>query len=115
MHEYSLVRGLLTQVDEMRCQHQADSVVSIKLTVGEFSGIEADLLHSAFEELSQGTALEGAILELTRTILEARCEMCQSEFPIVKFRFICPECNSLSVTICQGEELLLESVTMECA
>jgi hydrogenase nickel incorporation protein HypA/HybF len=114
MHEYSLMRGLLKQVDEMRCQNRADYVVSIKLTVGEFSGIEADLMTSAFEELSLGTALEGASLELTRTSLAARCMNCDADFPIQNYRFICPACGSVSVTICQGEELLLESVTMGC-
>ena len=112
MHEYSLMRGLLSQVDELRTRHQADRVVSIRLIVGEFSGVEADLLQSAFDDLSRETPMAGAALDIQRTSLSGRCADCESVFTIEKFRFICPHCESAAVSIDQGEELLLETVTL---
>lgn len=111
MHEYSLMRGLLTQVEALRHQHAADQVVSIRLVIGEFSGIEADLLQSAFEDLAQGTASAGAKLELVRTHLGARCADCKNVFNVENFHFVCPQCRSQHVVIEQGEELLLDTVT----
>jgi hydrogenase nickel incorporation protein HypA/HybF len=112
MHEYSLMRGLLSQVDELRSRHQADRVVSIRLIVGEFSGVEADLLQSAFDDLSQGTPMADADLDIQRTGLSGRCADCESVFAIEKFRFICPQCDSAAVSIHQGEELFLDTVTL---
>ena len=112
MHEYSLMRGLLPQVDELRTRHQADRVVSIRLIVGEFSGVEADLLQSAFDDLSEGTPMAGAVLDIQRTGLSGRCADCNSVFTIEKFRFICPHCESTAISIHQGEELLLDTVTL---
>lgn len=112
MHEYSLMRGLLSQVDELRSQHHADRVVSIRLIVGEFSGVEADLLQSAFEDLSQETPMAGAVLDIRRTGLSGRCADCNSVFTIEQFRFLCPHCESKAVSIQQGEELLLDTVTL---
>lgn len=111
MHEYSLVRGLLSQIEDLRKEHAAGSVISVRLMIGEFSGVEADLLQSAFLELSQGTAVAGASVDIHRTTLEARCEECGREFMVQKFRFVCPGCQSGRTTICRGDELLLESVT----
>jgi len=111
MHEYSLIRGLLSQVEGLRTQYQADRVTSIRLIIGEFSGVEADLLQSAFDDLSQGTSIAGADLAIQTTSLSGRCEDCDSVFLIEKYRFRCPHCDSTLVTIQQGEELLLETVT----
>lgn len=111
MHEYSLMRGLLSQVETLRRQHAADQVVSIRLVIGEFSGIEAELLQSAFEDLAQGTASAEAKLELVRTQLSARCSNCNRIFNVENFRFVCPHCKSQNVVIEQGEELLLDTVT----
>jgi hydrogenase nickel incorporation protein HypA/HybF len=45
--------------------------------------------------------------------LQARCARCERTFPVESFRFVCPHCGDTSVKIVSGEELLLESVTME--
>ena len=112
MHEYSLMRGLLKQVDSLRSQHHADRVLSIRLIIGEFSGIEAGLLQSAFDDLSQETPLVGAVLEIRQTSLMGRCASCESEFAIAGFEFTCPQCSSKAITIVQGEDLMLDTVRL---
>ena len=111
MHEYSLVDGLLAQIDALRVEHQADRVTAVRLIVGEFSGIEAQLLHTAFDELSQGTPMEGATLEIQSSELLARCKDCRAEFHVGGFQFVCPHCQSGSVDIEKGEELILDTLT----
>ena len=49
MHEYSIVQALMAQVDEQARAHGAAAVHRVSLRIGELSGIEPDLLRSAFE------------------------------------------------------------------
>lgn len=111
MHEYSIVQGLISQVRELQHQNQADRIVSVRLIVGEFSGVEPELLKLAFDILTKGTLMEGASLEIRGTELSARCLDCQRTFVVERFRFVCPACASTSISVEQGEELILESLT----
>jgi hydrogenase nickel incorporation protein HypA/HybF len=114
MHEYSLAQSLLRQVNELRHERGASRVLAVKVRIGEFAGVEPDLLASAFDDLSIGTGASGAILQIDRVSLTIRCEACGQESEVVRYRFACPRCESQSVAITGGEEMLLESVTMEC-
>ena len=113
MHEISLVKALLCQIEDLVVQHRAKRVSCVKLTVGEFSGVEPDLLEMAFVQQSQNSTIAGASLSMTRRPLTGVCRSCSEEFPIVQFRFQCPGCGSADVQVSSGEELILESVTME--
>jgi hydrogenase nickel incorporation protein HypA/HybF len=115
MHEYSLARTLLKQVDEVRRDQRAGRVLAVKVRIGEFAGVEPELLASAFGNLSAGTALGGARLEMECVSLAIRCESCGRESKVSHFCFACPNCGSRGVQITCGEELCLESVTLECA
>lgn len=110
MHEYSLVQRILRQAESLRKQHQADEILAVRVVIGEFSGVEADLLQAAYEDLSQGTCAENSMLEIEKSSLQAKCEDCGLVFSIRKFRFVCPECESQMIQVVQGEELILESL-----
>jgi hydrogenase nickel incorporation protein HypA/HybF len=113
MHERSLVRALLRQVEKIAAEHPDSQIISVRVRVGEFSGVEPDLLSSAYDDLVQNTALQDAALNLERVPLEAHCEQCGCQFRIERFNFQCDECGSLKLTLCGGEEMLLDSVAME--
>ena len=115
MHERSLVRNLLNQINNVMRQQHAERVVAVRVSVGEFAGVDAELLRLAFEEMTGGTAMSDAKLLLDRKSLEARCDECCHEFVVERFRFRCTACGSGRITIQRGEELLLESVTLEQA
>ncbi len=113
MHERSLVRALLRQVQAVADEQAASRVVSIRVRVGEMSGVEPELLSTAYEELVQDTPLCGATLSMERVPLTATCDQCGNTFRIERFHFQCDQCGSLRLSLRGGEELLLESVTME--
>ena len=115
MHEFSLVNMLLDQVDTLRREQDADRVVSIRVSVGEFSGVEPDLFREAYRMLIEETPMRGAELQMNRVPLESRCDECGRDFVVERIRFACPDCNSHNVTILRGQELVLESVTLEQA
>jgi len=113
MHERSLVRALLRQVQQIADGDSASRVVSIHVRIGEFCGVEPELLASAYSDLVAHTPLRGAALDLVRVPLEGICDLCGSRFRIERFNFQCDQCGSLNLTLQGGEEMLLESVTME--
>jgi hydrogenase nickel incorporation protein HypA/HybF len=113
MHEYSLVRALLRQVYQVAADYRGSHVVSVRVRIGEFSGVEPDLLSSAYDDLVHETPLQDAALSMERVPLEGLCEQCGSQFRIERFNFQCEKCGSLKLKLCGGEELLLDSVTME--
>jgi hydrogenase nickel incorporation protein HypA/HybF len=115
MHEFSLARALWDQVERVRRQHGAARVLSIRVGVGEMSGVEPELLHSAFRVLLESGHAGGADLELERVPLEARCDGCGAEFPVRRFHFACPECGGPRVTVLRGEHLVLQQLTLESA
>jgi hydrogenase nickel incorporation protein HypA/HybF len=113
MHERSLVRALLRQVQGLAEENAARRVVAIRVRLGEFSGVEAELFASAYSDLVRGTPLCDAALELERTPLQGLCAKCGRQFRIERFKFQCDQCGSSNLTLRGGEEMLLESVTME--
>jgi hydrogenase nickel incorporation protein HypA/HybF len=115
MHEYSFARSLLRQVDDLRLEQRARRVLAVRVKIGEFSGIEPELLRSAFGDLTNETPADGARLEMECVPLTVQCGSCGCESAVVRYRFECPHCASRSVQIIRGEELLLDSVMMECA
>jgi hydrogenase nickel incorporation protein HypA/HybF len=113
MHELSLIRALLQQVDELRASHQAHGLRRIDVSIGEFSGVDPDLLQSAFDRSTEGTSLQGVEFAIVRVPLTARCQSCRVDFMMHNFRFVCPSCGGSAIEVIRGEELMLESVTFE--
>ena len=112
MHEASLVKALLKQVEDLMRKHSASGAQKVTVTVGEFSGVEPDLLQIAFDRLAPATTAKGARLCINRACLVGVCDQCKSEFPIEQFQFRCAGCGG-DVRVTGGEELMLESVVME--
>lgn len=113
VHEFSLASVLLKQVETIRRQEGAERVLGVRVSVGEFSGVEPDLFQEAFESLVAESALGEVDLQLNRVPLQSRCDDCDRAFAVERFRFQCPDCQSRRLTITGGQELVLESVTVE--
>lgn len=112
MHERSIVRQLLLQIEKLMNVHNAQHVSTVRVSVGDFSGVEPMLLRSAFDEMAECSRVCGAELIVDTVRLEATCDSCGCEFIVEQFRFRCPACGGRGVTILRGEELMLETVEM---
>jgi hydrogenase nickel incorporation protein HypA/HybF len=100
-------------VQQIADENSGGRVLSIRVLVGEFSGVEPELLASAYAELIQETYFSDARLDWEKVPLEGVCDQCRKRFRIEQFSFQCARCGSMHVTLRGGEELLLDSVTME--
>lgn len=113
MHERSLVQALMRQVQAIADRRRPSRVRAIRVRIGEFSGVDAELLASAYAEMAAGTPLRDAELIVERTTLQAQCRRCGTEVRVQEFAFVCPSCASRELAIVGGEELLLDSITLE--
>lgn len=113
MHERPLVKALLRQVEDVAAAHPGSHVQSIRVRIGEFSGVKPELLVSAYRDLVTDTPLCGAALDLEQVPLEAVCDQCGHRFRIKRSNFQCDICGSLRLSLFGGEEMLLDSVTMQ--
>ena len=112
MHEHSLVKSLLRQVDEVLDENLAAAPSGIEIEVGPLSGIEIALVKSAFDEISPGTRSCGAKLKIHETPLVVRCLECGMESNLQAFVFRCGGCDSGQVQIVKGDEVRLLSLTV---
>ena len=67
----------------------------------------------AFELVAQGTAVEGAELEMEEVPAAGVCRSCGTDGPLGGFPFSCATCGGLDVEVTRGEELLVDSLELE--
>ena len=111
MHERSLVKALLKQVEEIRRQHDAEHVTEVRVEVGPLSGVEPLLLATAFDQLTPESPAAAANLVIDDVALLAECTSCGCEFAVSHFVFRCPTCGG-NVRVTRGDQLQLVSVSL---
>lgn len=65
MHETHLIEPIIKGISEHAKKEGAKSVSKVHLKVGLLLGVKEDSFKETFAVLAQGTALEGAKLEIT--------------------------------------------------
>lgn len=113
MHEYSIVSALLEKVDAEAQSRGAIAVHRLRVRIGELSGVETDLLASAYELFRERTVCAGADLEIVPVAARWACPGCDREIPrgaVLR----CPEC-ARPARLTGGDEILLERIEMEVA
>jgi hydrogenase nickel incorporation protein HypA/HybF len=111
MHERSLALRLIEQVDDELAARSLVNLNGVRISIGEFAGIEPALLVSAFEELSVQHWDREVPLTLDVVPLTASCNCCGTTFRVERFKFVCPDCHSGLVQVIHGEEIRLISLS----
>jgi hydrogenase nickel incorporation protein HypA/HybF len=112
MHEFSICRGLLDQVDRIVRVNGAESVARITLRIGPLSGVEIHLLERAFEAMRAESVVADAVLEIERTQVRVHCRACGAETAPTGGRLVCGSCGAHEVVLSQGDELMLKDVEL---
>jgi len=114
MHEVTVCDSLLDLVEETARKHGAKQVISVRVRIGEISGVVPELLLHAFEVLAPERQLtRKASLVMDRVKPLARCEACGKDFEPTDYIFICPACGSGKTKLIAGDELSLDRIEME--
>ena len=72
MHEQSLLRGLMRQIQQIALAEDAARIQEVRLRLGALAHISADHLREHFEQAAHGTVAEGArlVIEVGRDASE---------------------------------------------
>ncbi|GCF09972.1 hydrogenase maturation nickel metallochaperone HypA [Dictyobacter arantiisoli] len=106
MHELSIAQSIVETVEARANEYQATKVKSVHLRIGEANCIVTDSLTFCFEMLtSLEPLLSGAQLLIDTVPHRAKCDRCDSEFPVQNFIAQCPTCDEWSHHIVSGTEL----------
>lgn len=113
MHEYSIVQSLIGLCEEHAKENRAKHVTRVVIKVGKLSGVEPQLLQSAFDTFKEQTVCAEAMLEIQIQPPVVRCRACGEESIIEDAWFRCHHCQSSDVTCIDGEEMFLQRLEME--
>ena len=64
MHELSVAESLIKIITEEMAKHNLDKLLKVKVVYRQLSAIVPEALDTAFEVLTLGTPLAGAVMEL---------------------------------------------------
>ena len=113
MHEYPLTQRIVEIAVREAEKAGARRVVTVRLVIGEASGVIAESVQLYFDLIAEGTAAEGATLLVTPVRPEMRCPACNKSFYRPRYSFACPECGTLGTPTDVGREFYVESVELE--
>lgn len=111
MHEYSIVEALVARVAGEARSRGATAVHGLRVSLGELSGVEPELLVKAYETFRTGSVCENAPLELTLVPAVWKCTGCARE--IGRGQILqCADCGS-PARLASGDEILLDRIDLE--
>lgn len=109
MHEYSIVQSL---VDSVVAAVPRDAAVHrIEVRIGELSGVDCELLATAYDVFRAGTICGGASMSIDRVPARWTCPDCGGEIPIGS-PLRCPACD-VPARLESGDEIILQRIELE--
>lgn len=113
MHERSLARAIIAQVEELGREHTGAGrparVRSACIHVGVLAGVEVSLLQLALDAWTQTTRVAYVCQPAPLTL---RCRKCSGLSQHGEVCFVCSNCGDRDVEVLAGDAVILESVDL---
>ena len=106
MHELGITQNIVAIVSE---QSEGRKVLRVKLEIGKLAAIVPDAIRFCFDVCSEGTVMEGAILEIEEIDGKGTCRLCGKDFPLTIMVGVCP-CGSRETLCTAGTELNIKEM-----
>lgn len=113
MHELAITQSILDIAQKAAEEHGAKRVQSVRIMLGEYSGVVPQCIQYYFDVISKGTIAEGAMLDIQRLPVVIHCNACNMESQIERLHVSCPLCGSTDLKLIQGREFYIESLEVE--
>ncbi len=113
MHELAITQSILDIAKKAADEHGAKQVKSVRIMLGEYSGVVPQCIQYYFDVISKDTIAEGAFLDIRRLPVVIRCNACGKESRIDRLHVACPLCGSTDLKLIQGREFYIESLEVE--
>ncbi len=115
MHEISLATEILRIIEANAKPQGEGTVKSVRLRIGDLSGVVPDTLRFALEVCAKGTRCEGMAVNIVHVPVTATCRRCRKEWEFAAGEMTCPECASHDITLQGGNDLAVESFEIQSA
>jgi hydrogenase nickel incorporation protein HypA/HybF len=106
MHELGIAEEIIGIVAERAGNARVTRVV---LEIGKHALIYPDAIRFCFDLCAEGTAAEGAALEVVEIPGRARCRECAAEVELVDAFGLC-HCGSANLEWLAGDEILIKEM-----
>ena len=114
MHELSIAQSMIDVACEAATREGCNHVRKLRARIGLLSGVATRALQFSFDLAAEGTACEGAVLEIEDVPVTVMCPRCNGAQELqVVYAFCCPVCGTPTPQILTGREL--EVVCVELA
>ncbi len=113
MHELAITQSILDIAKKAAREHDAKKVQSVRIMLGEYSGVVPQCIQYYFDVISKDTVAEGAVLDIRRLPVVIHCNTCGKENEIERLHVSCPLCGSTDLKLIQGREFYIESMEVE--
>lgn len=113
MHEYSIVQSLLDSCEENARANKAKKVTKVVVKIGVMSGVEPDLLKTAFDTFKEKTVCEDAEFVLNMQKVVVKCNDCEEESTLEKLEYTCPACEGTDLQVIDGEHMYLMQLELD--
>ena len=110
MHELGITRNVVSIVSE---RAQGQKVLRVTLEVGRLSGMLPEAIRFCFDVCSQGTPVQGAVLEIVEIEGRGHCSACDAEPVMTAPLGRCPACHEPSLRMVAGTELKIKEMEIE--
>jgi hydrogenase nickel incorporation protein HypA/HybF len=111
MHEYSIVQALMERVEAEARARGAESVHRLSVRIGDQSGVDVELLTTAYETFRARTICESADLIVERVPVRWECGGCGATIaPGRPLR--CERCGQ-PARLAAGDEIVLDRIELE--
>lgn len=109
MHELAIAESIVGILKEQT----SGKINSVKLKIGEMSGVVPSALEFSFQMASKGTQAEDAALLIEHVPVTAGCEDCSKIFEIKDYCFECAFCGGHNFRLLTGRELFIEEIDVD--
>jgi len=110
MNVQTVVRNLVRQVEDEVAKHPGAQIVSLRVHVGELSGVEPSALSRAYANAVRHTPLRGIVVTVETDVPDAICDQCGNKFRFERGKSECDKCGSLRMSLHGGNQVYLDTV-----
>jgi hydrogenase nickel incorporation protein HypA/HybF len=112
MHEASIAQSILDVTREISGRHPS-VVRTVRVEIGEMSGVLADAVEFCFDAITAGTEWSHVELVIDSIPFVVQCHRCNRTEHNPSGFTICPRCGGPDTTIISGTDMIVREIQVE--
>ena len=112
MHELGMCEGVLYAVQRRAGTRR---VIGLRVHVGALNRVVEPAFVQSFQLVAAGTVADNAEIDLVIDPAEYECLRCGARLQSSEVMEVCTNCGSTALEMLSGEEIVLESISVESA